>query len=143
LSTVNPENNRFRFILDTVPEWWKQLNNVRIDVMACVAILPSGEAVIAGDWIFREPDGRVGTEANEEGRVEARAFLIAERQQIEQELERSGAQLAATRKAPETDCGLHNVHRLRGAWFRVYLSKTTTIVKTRVSRAEAPARQNP
>ncbi len=86
---MNPETQqRFRFILDTVPEWWKQLKNVRIDVSACIAILPSGEAVIPGDWIFREANGHIGTEANEEGRIEARAFLIAERQQIEQEMRR-------------------------------------------------------
>jgi len=79
---LNPETQRFRFILDTVPEWWKQLKNAQVDVSSCIAILPCGEAVIAGDWIIREQDGQVRTEPNEAGRIEARAFLIAERQKI-------------------------------------------------------------
>jgi hypothetical protein len=84
---LNPETQqRFRFILDTVPEWWKQLTNVRVDVSSYIAILPCGEAVVPGDWIIRSLEGRIRTESNEAGRVEARAFLIAERQRIEGEI---------------------------------------------------------
>ncbi len=77
------EPNRFRFILDQVPQWWKDLAGTRIEVgVYPIALLPSGEAVIAGDWIIRNDDGSVHTESHEQGRIEARATLTKEWQEI-------------------------------------------------------------
>lgn len=75
-------SNRFQWILDTVPQWWKELANVQIDVGATIALIPGAEPALPGDWIIRESDGSVRTESCEEGRVRARAMLINMRKEI-------------------------------------------------------------
>lgn len=79
---MNNVQQRFRFILDQVPEWWKQLSDVTIDVGGCIAIIPNSEAALPGDWIIREPDGTIRTESNEAGRIEARTFLRTLQQEV-------------------------------------------------------------
>lgn len=69
------EPQKFQFILDTVPQWWKDLPGVQIDIGGTIAIIPGSEAALPGDWIIRNPDGSIRTESCDEGRVRARAFL--------------------------------------------------------------------
>lgn len=74
--------DRFQFILDQVPQWWKDLTNVRIEISMPIAFIPGAEPALPGDWIIREDDGRIRTEASEEGRVKARAYLTALRKEV-------------------------------------------------------------
>ena len=76
------ESDRFQFILDTVPQWWKDLKGVQIEISMPVALIPGAEPTLPGDWIIRDPDGRVRTETCEEGRVKAREFLIVVRKDL-------------------------------------------------------------
>jgi hypothetical protein len=68
--------DRFQFILDVVPQWWKDLTNVQIEISMPIALIPGAEPALPGDWIIREPDGRIRTETCEEGRIKAREFLV-------------------------------------------------------------------
>jgi hypothetical protein len=66
---------RFRWILDTVPDWWKSLEGVQINVALTIAAVPNCPLIHPGDWVIREPDGRVCMEPNYEGRIEAQRYL--------------------------------------------------------------------
>lgn len=67
--------NRFRWIIDEVPEWWKALSNVQVDIPTTIALLPNGVTAAPGDWIIQEPDGHLRSEINREGRIEAKKYL--------------------------------------------------------------------
>lgn len=69
-------NERFQFINDRVPQWFRDLSGVQIEVSSTVALIPGAEPALPGDWIIREPDGRIRTESCEEGRIKAREYLI-------------------------------------------------------------------
>lgn len=74
--------DRFQFILDTVPQWWKDRTDIQIDVSMPVALIPGAEPALPGDWIIRGPDGRIRTETCEVGRVKARQYLINLRKEV-------------------------------------------------------------
>lgn len=72
--------DRFQFILDVVPQWWRDLKGVQIECTSLmpIALIPGAEPAIAGDWIIRMPDGTILTKSSEEGRVRAREMLRKE-----------------------------------------------------------------
>lgn len=76
------DTQKFQFIIDRVPQWWRDLPNVQIDVGATIAIIPGAEPALPGDWIIREPNGHIPTESCEEGRIRAREMLIQMRKEI-------------------------------------------------------------
>lgn len=72
----------FQFILDVVPQWWKDLTNVQIEISMPIALIPGAEPALPGDWIIREADGRIRTESCDEGRIKAREYLTQLRKEV-------------------------------------------------------------
>jgi hypothetical protein len=83
-------SDRFRFILDVTPQWWRDIKNgIWIDVGATAALISGNltttgqqDTALPGDWIIREPNGKLRCETYEQGRIEAREFLINERKKV-------------------------------------------------------------
>lgn len=78
-------NDRFQWILDAVPQWWKELEGIQVDVGATIALIPGAEPALPGDWIIRDGRG-IRTESCEEGRIKARALLINMRREVAAEV---------------------------------------------------------
>lgn len=52
----------FKFTHDEVPDWWKNLPGVQIEVDTCTALIPTLEGVMRaqrGDWIIRGVNGEI------------------------------------------------------------------------------------
>ena len=73
---------KFHYILDVVPDWWKATEGIQIDIPTTIACLPNGQTAAPGDWIIRESDGTLRTELNREGRIEARQYLANLRKEV-------------------------------------------------------------
>jgi hypothetical protein len=52
----------FRWTIDTVPQWWKDLKDVQIEVETCTALIPTLEGTMRankGDYIIQGVKGEV------------------------------------------------------------------------------------
>lgn len=55
------EVEAFCWLVDEVPEWWRDLEGVQIETSTTTAVLPSGGSSYVGDYIVRNADGEVST----------------------------------------------------------------------------------
>lgn len=52
----------FCFTVDEVPDWWRELKDVQVEVDTCAALIPTLEGVMRaspGDWIIKGIAGEV------------------------------------------------------------------------------------
>ena len=56
----------FRWTVDEVPPWWKDVEGVLIDIPSCQALIPipgqrypAGLRAREGDWIIKDADGNI------------------------------------------------------------------------------------
>jgi hypothetical protein len=59
MSEQRANSNQFVFIVDTVPDWWRSIPGVLVDVSAVTAILPDGTRIAPGDLVTRSEDGSI------------------------------------------------------------------------------------
>lgn len=58
-TTTGEVVDAFRWTIDVVPDWWKNLEGVQVQTSTTTAILPTGETAEIGNYIFQNSDGLI------------------------------------------------------------------------------------